>query len=192
ASGNVIVADVGNNRNDRRDLVLYVIPEPSPQAGRTAFLRRYFVRYPEQQAFPPDREHFDFDCEGVFTIGDAIYCFSKNRSNRWTTLYRLDNPRPDEVNTLTKLETVDLHGQVVGADATPDGKRLVVITYTAIWLFERDSQEQPFFTGRVSWAPYQANQVEAVCFADANTLKMVDEVTGTLYDVQIADLTRIR
>jgi hypothetical protein len=192
AAGQIIIADLGNNENDRRDLMFYVIPEPSPTAGRTAYLRRYFVRYPEQKSFPASSEEFDFDCEAVFTIGDTIYCLSKNRSDQCSTLYRLDNPRADEVNVLTRLETVDLQGQVVGADATPDGKRLVVITYTAIWLFERDNLEQSFFAGRVAWGPHDGNQVEAVCFADADTLKMVDEVTGTLFDVKLADLTPLR
>jgi hypothetical protein len=95
--GNLIVADVGNNENDRRDLVLYYLPEPS-----------------------------------------------------------------------------------------------VVITYKAIWLFERDDASQPLFGGRIYYAPYQSAQVEAVCFADENTLLIADEETGELFEVQISGLTKVR
>jgi hypothetical protein len=192
ASGNLIIADVGNNGNDRRDLVFYVVPEPSPKAGRTTFLTRYFVRYPDQVSFPASREQFNFDCEGVFTVGNTIYCFSKNRSDRNTTLYRLDDPKPDAINTLTRLETIHLNGQVVGADASVDGLRLVVITYDSIWIFERTSQQESFFEGGVLWAPYQGNQVEAVCFGEPGILKMIDEVSGTLYEVDESNLTRLR
>lgn len=192
ASGNVIVADVGNNRNDRRDLVFYVIPEPSPDAGRTTAIKRYFIRYPDQTSFPPEKTQMNFDCEAVFTVGDVIYCFSKNRGDKLTTLYRLDNPRSDEVTTLTKLQTLDLNGQVVGADATSDGKRLVVITYSDIWLFERDSTSESFFEGRISWAPYKADQVESVCFADDQTIFMIDEVTGLLQRASLSDLSRLK
>lgn len=192
ASGNVIVADVGNNRNDRRDLVFYVIPEPSPDAGRTTAIKRYFIRYPDQTSFPPEKAQMNFDCEAVFTVGDVIYCFSKNRGDKLTTLYRLDNPRSDEVTTLTKLQTLDLNGQVVGADATSDGKRLVVITYSDIWLFERDSTSESFFEGRISWAPYKADQVESVCFADDQTIFMIDEVTGLLQRASLSDLSRLK
>lgn len=192
ASGNVIVADVGNNRNDRRDLVFYIIPEPSPDAGRTTAIKRYFFRYPDQTSFPPEKDQMNFDCEGVFTVGDTIYCFSKNRGDKLTTLYRLDNPRSDEVTTLTKLQTLDLNGQVVGADASSDGKRLVVITYSDIWLFERDSTNDSFFEGGVSWAPYKADQVESVCFADDQTLLLIDEVTGLLQHANVKDLTPIK
>ena len=190
--GNVIVSDLGNNRNDRRDLVFYVIPEPAASAGRSTYIKRYFVRYPEQTAFPAPKDNFNFDCEGVFTINNTIHCFSKNRSNQYSTLYRLDNPQNDELTTLTAFETIDVGGQVVGADASQDGKRLVLITYKAIWLFERTDLDSSFFDGSVYYAPYEADQVEAVCFGDQETLKMIDEVTGTLFDVKIADLTKLR
>lgn len=191
-SGNLIIADLGNNANDRRDLVLYIVPEPSPKAGRTTFLKRYFVRYPDQDSFPAPRDSFNFDCEGVFTVGDQIYCFSKNRSDRNATLYRLDDPKSDSINTLTKLETIHLNGQVVGADASVDGLRLVVITYDSIWIFERASEQHSFFEGGVLWAPYQGNQVEAVCFGESGIIKMIDEVSGSLFEVDEYELTRLR
>lgn len=192
ASGNLILCDTGNNRNDRRDLVFYVVPEPSPDATRAAYIKRYFVRYPDQKSYPAPKDNFNFDCEGVFTIGDTIYLFSKNRSDTHTTLYRLDDPQSYQINTLTKLETFDLRGQVTGADATPDGKRLVVLTYKMIWLFERASTEESFFSGKVRWAPYQGQQAESICFSDEKTLKLIDEATGVLHDIAIDDLTPLR
>jgi hypothetical protein len=192
ASGQIIVADIGNNRNDRRDLVLYVIPEPSPDAGRTTVMKRYFIRYPEQTAFPPPASEMNFDCEAIFTVGDTIYLFSKNRGNKLTSLYRLDNPKPDEINKLTYLETLDLNGQVVGADASEDGKRLVVITYADLWSFERASTNESFFSGRVSWAPYKGDQVEAVCFAGEESVFLIDEVSGTLFTAELNELTQLR
>ena len=68
----------------------------------------------------------------------------------------------------------------------------MLITYKSIWLFERNSLEESFFTGTIHYAPYEAEQCESVCFADDQTLKMVDEVTGILFDVNIADLTKLR
>ncbi len=192
ASGNIIISDLGNNRNDRRDLVFYVVPEPSPDATRAAYIKRYFVRYPNQTSFPAPKDDFNFDCEGVFTVGDTIHLFSKNRSNTHTTLYRLDNPQSDQINTLTKLETFDLRGQVTGADATPDGKRLVVLTYKMLWLFERATVNDSFFTGKVRWAPYAGKQAESICFADDATLKLIDEATGVLHEIAIADLTVLK
>jgi hypothetical protein len=122
-AGEIIIADLGNNANDRRDLVLYVLDEPAPTAGRTTFRRRHFVRYPDQQQFPADRDHFNFDCEAVFTVDDTIYLLSKNRSDTRTTMYRLDNATPEVTNVLTKLGSFDIRGQAVGADCSSDGLR---------------------------------------------------------------------
>ncbi len=191
-AGHLIVADVGNNGNDRRDLVLYYLDEPSPDAGRTTFKKKIFVRYPEQTAFPAPRDNFNFDCEGVFTVGATVHLFSKNRSDTKTTLYRLDKMEPEVTNVLTRVDTFDIGGQVVGADCSPDGKRLVAITYEAIWLFERDQLDQEFFSSRISWAPHEGQQIEAVCFADGSTLLLADEELGELFEAELSGLTRVR
>ena len=49
ASGHVIVADVGNNSNGRRDLALHYIFEPEPTTGFTPLLMSFFMRYPKQK-----------------------------------------------------------------------------------------------------------------------------------------------
>ena len=193
ADGNVIVADLGNNDNDRRDLVLYYLDEPSPTAGRTTFKKKVFVKYPDQHEFPAAKDCFNFDCEAVFTVGNTVHLLSKHRSDRRTTLYRLDQSQLESTNTLTKLDDFDLHGQAVGADCSADGKRLVVITYEGIWLFERDTEEQSFFEGQISWGPYgREREIETVCLADEETLLLGDEELAELYEVPIVALTKIR
>ncbi|WP_148591791.1 hypothetical protein [Aquisphaera giovannonii] len=192
SDGNLIVADVGNNGNDRRDLVLYYIPEPSPDASRTTFRKKVFVRYPGQKDFPAPRSDFNYDCEAVFTVGNAVHLLTKHRSDTSMKLYRLDHPKAEQTNDLTFLEAFDVRDKAVGADATPDGKRVVVVTYKAIWLFERDDASQPLFGGRISYAPYQSPQVEAVCFADDKSLLLADEETGQLFEVELSGLTRLR
>jgi hypothetical protein len=192
SSGELIVADLGNNENDRRDLVLYVLDEPSPTAGRTTFRRKIFVRYPDQADFPASKNNFNFDCETVFTVDNTIYLLSKNRSNQFTTLYRVDDERPEVVNVLTKLGSFDIRGQAVGADCSEDGRRLAVLTYNGIWIFERDSLSQEFFAGAILWAPLKWHEAEAICFANPDTLLMADEATAELFEIPIDQLTRCR
>jgi hypothetical protein len=190
-AGEIIVADTGNNENDRRDLVLYFLDEPSPIAGRTTVRKKVFVRYPDQDQFPPDKTHFNFDCEAVFTVGDTIYFLSKNRSNTCTTLYRLDDPQQEATNVLTKLGTVDIQGQAVGADCTPDGRRLAVLTYTGVWMFVRDELHQDFFDSQVFYAPLKRRDAEAICFADDKTLLIADESTAELFELSADKLEPI-
>ena len=75
---------------------------------------------------------------------------------------------------------VELHGQATAADTTPDGKRLVVCTYNALWLFDIDDPNQPL-RGHVAWLPFVGpEEVEAACFADDKTILVADEPTGDL------------
>lgn len=192
ASGRIIVADVGNNSNARRDLTLYFIEEPEITAGRTTFTSKLIVRYPDQESWPAPPDNFNFDCEAVFTVGDEVYLLTKHRSDTHTRLYRLDSRETDAVNTLTYLDTFDLKGQATGADCSADGLRLAVLTYTHVWLFERESIADPFFAGRASAMAYAypdgQSDSEAVCFEDDSHLLIADEARATLYRLDLAEL----
>jgi len=195
ASGHVIVADVGNNSNGRRDLALHYVVEPEPTAGFTGLLRSVFVRYPEQKAWPAPKDDFNYDCEGVFTKGDTVYFVTKRRSDTLTRLYRLDAPKVGAVNTLTPVADFDVRGRATAADATPDGSRLVVLTYTAIWLFEAVTPGgDDWFAGKVSWLPFTgAPGAEGVCFDGPDTILVAaEEGNGHLYAVPVSKLIRVR
>lgn len=188
SDNHLIVGDFGNNRNDRRDLVLYYIDEPSPTAERTTVKKKLFFRYPEQTAFPAHAEQFNFDAEALFTVGTTVYILSKNRSDTRTTLYRLDDPQPHVTNVLTPVTSFDIGGKVTAADASADGRRLVVTTYERIWLFETDGDHDRWFEGRVSSLGYVVRGVEAVCFEDDAHLLLASERLASLYRVSLADL----
>ncbi len=184
--GRVIVADVGNNRNDRRDLVLYIVPEPAPLAERTTFVKRLFFRYPGQAEFPAPKDDFNYDCEAIFTIGDAIYLCSKHRSDTLTNLYRLDPNSNEEVQTAELVDSFDVLGQATGADATPDGKRIVINTYEDLWLFDVTDPERPL-SGPVKRLSFENDDdIEAICFADDETLIIGAEAAGRIYEVPLS------
>jgi hypothetical protein len=190
--GTLVISDLGNNGNARQDLALYVVDEPSPTADRSAPARRLAVRYPDQTAFPPPSTNLNFDCEAIFSVGQTVFVLTKHRSGRKTKLYRLDDPQPDRVNTLTLVGEHEIGGMVGGADCDPSGKRLLVLTYQKIWLFERDDLETPFFQGRVSSRPFFLPQAEAICFAGDDTALMTDEITDMLFEFKLNELRPAR
>jgi len=195
ASGHVIIGDVGNNSNGRRDLALHYVVEPEPTVGFTTVLRSVFFRYPEQTAWPAPRDDFNYDCEGIFTRGDVVYLVTKRRSDTLTRLYRLDAPQAGVVNTLTALGTFDVRGRATAADATPDGRRLAVLTYDAIWLFEAKTPGgDDWFEGSVCWLPFTgAPGAEAICFDGPDTLLIgAEERNGHLYEVPVNRLLKVR
>ena len=186
-AGRLLIPDFGNNRNDRRDLVIYVVPEPSPLAGRTTYLERLFFSYPEQKAFPAPKDDFNYDSEALFAVGRDIFVLTKHRSDTATRLYRLPEGPSDTVIPLVLEGQFPIGGKVTGADASLDGLRLIVTTYDRLWLFERASLAEPFFQGRISVLDFEADQVEAVCFSrkDSNRLLVADEARGELYHVSL-------
>ena len=90
------------------------------------------------------------------------------------------------------VDRFELAGQATAADATPDGKRLLVCTYNALWLFDIEDPTQPL-RGKVSWLPFTGpDDVEAACFADDKTILIADEATGQLFEIPIDRFVVVR
>lgn len=195
ASGHVIIADVGNNSNARRDLVLYYVIEPETTVGFAPLFKSVFVRYPEQKTWPAEKSDFNYDCEGIFTKGDTVYFVTKRRSDSLTRLYRLDAPRSGVVNDLTPLADFDVRGRATASDASADGRRLAILTYDAVWLFEAATPGgDDWFAGRVWWLPFKGVKgAEAITFDGDDTLLIgAEEGAGKLYPVKISTMQSVR
>jgi hypothetical protein len=192
ADGALVIADLGNNGNARKDLALYFVEEPEPTSGRSAPARRVPVRCPDQKGFPPAATDRNFDCEAIFSVGQQVHMLTKHRSDTRTKLYRLDSEREDQVNPLTLVDEFDIGGMVVAADCDAAGKRLLVLTLQKIWLFERDDLQTPFFRGRMSARRYFLPQAEAICFADDETALLTCEITDTLFELKLSELRPVQ
>jgi len=194
--GHIIIGDVGNRSiNNRRDFCLYWVLEPHTDTNRISVLKKVFFTYPDYPHYtelPAAKRNFD--CEGIFWANEKVYILTKNRSDTHTSLYRLDSMKPFEVNTLTYLETLDIGGKTTAAAATPDGSKLVITTYTAIWLFEVESGTDNYFDGKISWLPIDLGQNgnEAVCFDGDSLIISNEEGVGDLYEVPLSRLIEIK
>ena len=185
ADGVLYIADVGNNGNARRDLGVYVVNEPHPLAVASMKALAYLpLRYPDQQAHPGDVWHFD--CEAVFVADGKLHFITKHRrSGRigefepGAKLYRLDTGYSDQENVLVLLGERDDVAVVTGADISPDGSRLALATYVALWLFERPEDGDNWLAGRASRLDLddrtRQRQLEAIAWQDASTLLLVTE-----------------
>jgi len=180
------IGDMGNNGNARRDLGVYVLKEPNPAAtSRTRVLKWLPVAYPDQDAFPGDRWHFD--CEALFVHEGKLHFLTKHRAGasgdlpeNGTKLYRLDTEHTDRVNVLTLLDSKqDLGGWVTAADISPDGKLLAVLTHfpiSSVWLFDVPAQDNKLLSGKARRFVFSGGkQCEGVCFVDDRTLLVTNE-----------------
>jgi len=191
-AGHVIIGDIGNrDTNNRRDLCLYFVQEPHPGTARISVLKKVFFRYPDQTEWPsPVR---NFDSEAIFWAHGKVYLLTKHRSDKHTKLYRFDSLNPFEMNVLTLLDEFDIQGQVTGADATPDGRQLAVLTYNAIWLFELNADGDKWFDGTIRWLPIpDIGDCESICFDGDHLIISSEEEKGDLYEIPIQRLEWLR
>ncbi|XOV88412.1 MAG: hypothetical protein ACFHX7_00695 [Pseudomonadota bacterium] len=181
---NLYIADLGNNGNARRDLGVYVLPEPNPrQIAQARALKFVPVRYPSQASYPAEQWHYD--SEAMFIYRGKLYFLTKHRQpgkiSEWeagTRLYRLDSMATDRVNVLRQVDMHDEVAVVTAADLSPDGRRLAVLCYTALWIFEAPRSRDRWLSGKARMTPLDlrvTGQAEAVAWRDDRTLLIGNE-----------------
>lgn len=182
--GTLYIPDLGNNGNARRDLGVYVLPEPNPRSvAQSRALTFLPVRYPDQQNFPAEQWHFD--CEAVFYADGTLYFLTKHRRpgeiTGWQTgtrLYRLDSRFTDSENVLTLVGARDDVLLATGADLSPDGKHLAVLTYLGVWLFARPNDGDNWLEGAsrfVALSHDRLKTAEAVTWMKPDILLIANE-----------------
>jgi hypothetical protein len=165
-AGNLYIGDIGNNDNDRRDLTVYVIKEPDPRKTNTATVdKRIHFRYPEQTLFP-DPQNRNFDSEALFWANGHLYLLTKHRSDRRTALYRFENLDGGQMPTLTRIGDFETDGMVTGADASPDGSKLLVLCYEYVYLFSKPRNSDNYLAGNFRHFLIELRQSEGICFAE--------------------------
>lgn len=192
------IADTGNNGNNRRDLGIYLISEIDPTAStRSAVIQHLPVVYPEQTEFPPQDWHYD--SESLFVFNNQLYLITKHRGGGLTgldfepgaNLYRLDTRFTDKPNVLVK---VDSHNEILaatGADLSPDGSTLAVVSFDALWLFSRPVDNSDHWLSgpskRYAFNRDAVKQAEAVTWIDDATLLLGNEQRD-LFRIPLSEL----
>ena len=178
---------------------MYVLTEPNPEGVERARPLKWLpVAYPDQDAFPGARWHFD--CEAIFTFAGKVYFLTKHRasgqigtSETGSNLYRLDTAYTDRVNILTKVDShANLGGWVTGAELSPDGRTLAVLCegpVQSVWLFDTPRSGDKFLSSRARRLVFTgARQCEAVCFDD-NTTVIVTNEQRDVFRLRVSDFT---
>lgn len=123
--GNLYIADVGNNFNQRRNLCVFRYNPVSKTLDSIVF------SYPDQRDFPPSNmRDWNYDCEALVFFQDTLHLFSKNRfkSNHIVKHYVIPAKPGRYVAELR--DSIRLKNRVVsGAAMSSDGKTLALTTY---------------------------------------------------------------
>ncbi|WP_230407131.1 hypothetical protein [Pontibacter cellulosilyticus] len=174
-SGNIYIADTGNNSNRRRELAVYKINLQEP--GKPQAIR---FTYEDQKEYPPKNEDRNFDCEAIFWHNGSLYLISKDRGQETTAkVYRLPDKPGNHVAQLTGKHK--LNHMVTGAAISPDEETVVLLSEGKLHLFTDYTSAASFYKGKYKEIDLKkAGQTEGVAFENDQTLIITSE-GGNLY-----------
>jgi hypothetical protein len=195
--GRILIADMGNNDSSRKNLRLLVFPEPNPMRDTSAIPQIIPVRYRDQTDFTK-QGHRHYDCESIFTWRGSIYVFTKRWSDTWTVLYRLQINSGGKEGVFVPVASFNARGLVTDAAISPDGCRLVVLTYHNLWLFklpaknsDNNSTSSNPISGTAYYYPIQFPmdkwQAEAISFID-NQRVLIGSEDGALFTLDLSKI----
>lgn len=145
----LVIADVGDNAQQRKDVELYFFEEPGPdfKGGNVNVQHKLFLRYPDG---PRDVESLAYDPESrsllLLSKRDTpprLYGVPLERALSETKLvaeYLAEVPGfrpPGRLDLLTNPKRGFWVSQPTGMDISADGRMAAVITYRSLYLFRR-------------------------------------------------------
>ena len=161
----LLIADVGDNWEQRKTCTLYVVKEPS--ITDTGLGNEPAVGIAWQIHFT--YEDGPRDCEAVAVDTANLRVLLLTKRGLAPVLYELPLTPADPGTTALarRLTTIDYFSWPTAMDIAPDGLSAVVLTYTNAYLFSRSQKEDwaAAFNKRPRLLNFnQLNQQEAICF----------------------------
>lgn len=175
----LVIGDMGNNRNGRRDLCLYNYDVTANTTSKHTF------SYEDQYQFPPTKDSLDFDCEAFFKRDSSYYFISKNRGKGPVKLYQL--AEDTIAHTAHIIQQISFKGMVTACsmyyNTTSKKEQLAVLLYGRIFLFEITQ-----LTSGIQLSPYgvikfpSGGQSEGICWFNEHELRVTNE-KGKLFRI---------
>ncbi len=193
--GNLYIGDFGNNKNDRKDLVVLIVKRDDLNSKKPVITEKIYFSFSDQDKFPPKKKKRYFDCEAFFYLNDSLYLFTKSRVNDnhgKTSLYKIP-AKPGKYKAKKIASYIASCNEftcwTTSADISRDKSKVVLLTPTGVLLFKNFKGDN-FFTGDVTEYNFDyITQKESVFFKNNRTLYITDEMTygigGNLYEFKL-------
>src|SRR5688572_20641063 len=171
------IADIGDNNANRREIIIYRVPEPA-KAGGSAHVDGVF------RASYPDGAH---DAEALLAAPDGtLYIVTKGETGH-VALYRF--PRDAKTGSTARLELVGApiskrtsspEARITDGAISPDGEWAVLRTLTSLTFYRAADFFKGDFRGarRVDLKSLGEAQGEGVAFGPSNTVYVAGEGGG--------------
>jgi hypothetical protein len=169
-AGHLYLGETGNNGARFRQIAVYRLDEPDPLTAlppgqkppTLAVHRTWQLRFPNARPF---------DCESLFVYKGYGYVCSKLFTGQQAGLYRfalVENQLKPA--TLQLVAHLPIRWPVTGADLSPDGLRLAIVTNAGPYLFQVNGD--PIRAGNLTptHISYLHPHLEAICFVPPASL----------------------
>ncbi len=195
--GNFYLGDFGNNLNNRTDLEIYKIPNPSTFTGNQVTPQIISFSYEDQTEFPPAPNERNFDVEAMIWFQGSLYLFTKDRTIPYQSIvkmYKVPDSPGSYSATLEDTYYTQQAGEdtsIAGAAISPNGNALILINSLRAFVFYNFDGDN-FFQGQMEniWLGNPTGK-EAVAFVDDREVYISDETTNqgfaTLYRLNLPD-----
>lgn len=192
----IYIGDFGNNAGTRDNQIIYKIEKKDINKKKTQKVKSKKIKFQfkDQNDFKISNRNTPFDCEAMIIFNDTLYIFTKDRSDRTTTVYKMSKKKGDY--KISPLNKFNVDGLVTGADISPDKTKLALIGHKyfvpILWIFS-DFEGDDFFRGDKIHSKMETisrAQTEGICFMGNDSLLISCEQTGAFnQQVFLIDLT---
>ena len=172
----LFIGDIGNNKNNRTDLCIYIVSLQQVLNDTSTWAEQLTFSYPDQEEFPPDVEELYYDAEAMIYRNDSLFIFTKNRTVPFdgkSKVYGLSLTQQHQVAVsylpIYLEKTNWLEDSVTDACLTDN--TLFLLTYSKIYIF---SVENNKYIKKDVVELKRSTQVEGICYANGK-LYLSDE-----------------
>lgn len=181
----IYIGDFGNNSGMRDDQVIYKIDKKDINKKKTQKVKSKKIKfqYANQTNFKLQRQRSPFDCEAITFYNDSLYIFTKDWSDRTSTVYKV--PKKKGEYKIDPIKNFNVDALITGADISPDERRLALVGYKdytpILWIFS-DYESNNFFEGNrihLEMDTIHDAQTEGICFLGNDSLIISCEQTSS-------------
>ncbi|HYP26622.1 MAG TPA: hypothetical protein VE262_07890 [Blastocatellia bacterium] len=183
----IYIGDIGDNREQRSEIVIYRVPEPAVSQDLATFSETNPANTEPAVAMRLEYPDGRYDAEAllVHPHTGVIYILTKSYGPG-ALIYKVPAELYTDVTTLERVGEIKLPGQqggiITGGDISPDGKMVILCDYQAAYEFLLPEHDGSF--DRI-WAEVPTKvqlgtrrQGEAICYSlDGNSVLATSEGT---------------
>ncbi len=182
---NIYIGDFGNNFGMRKNQKIYIVRKKDigKKEKQKVHSKEIEFRYKEQKEFGFNHYKTPYDCESLTELDNSLYIFTKNRSTKTTSVYRI--PEKKGTYKVSAVDSFKVQGLVTGADISPDKTKLALLGYEDftpfLWIFTQIKADSLFGGEKIHIemdSIYRA-QTEGICFWGNDSLLISCEQTDS-------------